>query len=305
MLTYIENNSPVIQFYECFLRENPILRRWPSYFMQYRVMRSFHRRRHPFMWLREGDRAVQVGSTEWMLDFGVSQALTMAAIVGPRGHILAIEPDQRNIDSLNTYMSKHGVTNISIVKKAAWKEKAIGKFTFYLDRTSSNAITTVHDETGWDSDPSYAGRPQEVREIEMDTIDNITSEMDFQPTFVNMTINNAELDAIYGMPHLLEKGMIVAWLLGNERYWWRESLDHFENLNYDVVVGNAPYSHRAPSVNGKPTLFRCSEVPQLFYGVAVRAEGRVRDPREFPADFEKKPGTNDFVVNPLQEGNLD
>jgi len=296
MLSYIDTETAWTRFFKCRLRENGLSRRFPSYRVQYRVMRHFLQQMHPFMWVKPGQQAVQCGCTEWMLDFGVSQAMTLSALVGPTGKVLVIDPDERNIETLSRYMHKHGVNNIEVVQQAVWKEKTVANFTFYADRTSSNVISEVQDRALWGASEAYTERPQEVREIQLDTIDNIAADRGFEPDFVNLTINDAELEGIMGLERAIERGVTVSWLFGGDRNWWADSIQFFADRDYDVVAGNAPYTHRGPGVNGKIRFYKYREVPQEFYGVAMRAAGRTPHPKERPAKLAKVPDGKDFQV---------
>src|SRR3990167_2901075 len=99
-VNYFSFENRLTVFFKNYLRENSALRRYPSFFRQYRLLSFFHHMIPPFNYLKKGDTCVQVGCAEWMLDFGVSMALIMSAIVGPKVRVLVIEPDQRNINAL-------------------------------------------------------------------------------------------------------------------------------------------------------------------------------------------------------------
>lgn len=297
-LTYIYTETAMSRFYKCYLRENALLRRFPSYSVQYRLMRHFQKNMHPFRWLKEGQNAIQVGCTEWMLDFGVSQAMIMSALAGPRGKLLAIDPDVRNLDCLDRYVARHNIQNVVHVQAAAWRERCKANFSFYADRTSSNVITEIEEGAVWEIE--HEGRPRESREIELNTIDNIVEEIGYDPHFVNISINDAEFGAIQGMERILERRKTtISWLIGGGRPWWVESINFCIDRGYDVIMGNAPYSHRGPARSGKVRLYDYTEVPQEFYAVAVPVERHERHSNEVPARLEVRQGSLDFVVTPL------
>ena len=164
-VNYVDFETAVTRFFKDYLRESAFLRRHPSFFLQYRLMRPFFRKLFPFMYLRKGSTVVQVGCAEWMLDFGVSMPLIMSAVVGPRGRVVVVEPDQKNVDSLTAYISRHGIRNITIVKKAAWKEKCV--------RGNSVPLWETRRYTGWRvgrtaplkliSTPGRINKPQSIR----------------------------------------------------------------------------------------------------------------------------------------------
>lgn len=295
-LTYINVETPITKFFKLYLRENKFFRKFPSYFFQYRLMSFLHNMIPPFNYLKRGDTGIQVGCAEWMLDFGVSMPLIMSAIVGNEGQVVVVEPDQRNIDKLEEYLKRHKIENITIVKKAAWREKTIGKFNFYADRTSSNVIAATEDESSWKDTAGYLGRQKDVREVEMDTIDNICANLHLKPDLVNLTINCTEFEVIKGMNELMKQGVKIAWLFGN-RDWWQEAIAYVQNKNYDVVTAISPYSYRAPNVNGKVKFYKYNKIPQIWYAIAIPAANRMPDPREFPVKLLKQKH-NDFMIIP-------
>ena len=83
------------------------------------------------------------------------------------------------------------------------------------------------------------------------------------------------------------------------RPWWVDSIHFFVERGYDVIMGNAPYTHRGPGKKGKVRLYSPSEVPQVFYAVAIPVERHEHHPSEVPARFEVRRGSLDFIVTPL------
>ena len=294
---YLDFENWLTRFFKDHFRENAWLRKHPSFFLQYKLMRPFHTMLFPFNYIKKGDICVQVGCAEWMIDFGVSMSLVMSAIVGKEGRVIIVEPDQKNIDIFNEYAKRHTITNITMVKKAAWKEKGLNTFTFYDDRSSTNVITEVESNSSWKDTPEYQNRKKRDVQIEMDTLDNIFRELNVQPDFVNMTINGAEFGAIQGMNDTMKKGVKVAWLFQN-RSWWREAVRYFNEREYDVVVTDSPYSNRAPTVNGVVSTYTTNEYrkfKQIAYGIGLPRVDRIRDPREFEAILYKRKDY-DFIV---------
>src|SRR3989338_791051 len=148
-IIYFDFENRITRFFKDYARENAFLRRYPSFLLQYKLMRPFHRMLFPFNYIKKGDTCVQVGCAEWMFDFGVSMPLIMSTIAGKEGRVIVVEPDQKNIDILRAYARRRNISNITVVKKAAWKEKGIRAFTFYDDRSSTNVITEVEETSSW------------------------------------------------------------------------------------------------------------------------------------------------------------
>src|SRR3989338_6127007 len=62
---YLEYENMRTRFFKNYLRENAILRRYPSFFWQYRLLRVLHHLIPPFNYIKTGDTCVQVGCAEW------------------------------------------------------------------------------------------------------------------------------------------------------------------------------------------------------------------------------------------------
>jgi FkbM family methyltransferase len=300
-IMYLNFENWLTRFFKDHIRENAWLRKHPSYFLQYKLLYPLHRMLFPYNYIKKGDICVQVGCAEWMFDFGVSMPLVMSAIVGDEGRVIIVEPDQRNLDSLQDYVKSHNINNITAIKKAAWKEKGTNTFTFYNDRSSTNVITEVEAGSSWKDDSEYQNRDKRDEQIEMDTLDNIFSELKIHPDFVNMTINGAEFGAIQGMEKTLKRGVKVSWLFQN-RSWWREAIKYFDVKNYDVVVTDSPYSNRAPTENGVVSTYPTKEFHKyrnIMYGISLPRKNRITDSREFPAILYKRKDC-DFIVRQVK-----
>lgn len=295
-LIHIETNDVLTRTYRRFIREAALLRAFPNYNLQYGMGAFFQRRMHPFRLIKKGAICVQVGCTEWMLDFGVSQPLLMAGLAGASGRVIAVDPDDRNKKAVLDYLSRHGVRHVDFVQDALFDEVKEAEFTFYHDRTSSNVITEVADVSVWNS--SHVDRPKFTKKIMLNTLDRVCLDRGITPDFVNISINDAEFGVIKGMDEVLEKRKtIVAWLIGGGRSWWADSLDHFLKRNYNVIIGNAPYSRRGPSKNGKVSFLKSGEVYQEYYAVAVPKEMHLPHHSEFLVESLKTIGLSlDFTV---------
>jgi len=300
-VNYVDFETAVTRFFKDYLRESAFLRRHPSFFLQYRLMRPFFRKLFPFMYLRKGSTVVQVGCAEWMLDFGVSMPLIMSAVVGPRGRVVVVEPDQKNVDSLTAYISHHGIRNITIVKKAAWKEKCVRDFTFYEDNTGSNIVSETEEAAPWKHMEMYQNRPKRTEKIQMDTIDNICAELGVTPAFVDLTINGAEFEVIQGMPRTLQSGATIAWLFG-DRWWWREAFDFMKERGFDITVAASAYSHRVRSKDGRPQVNSHREFAafqDVMYAVAVPKNAHMKGDRGIPVTLNKHKDFS-FSFKPLR-----
>lgn len=236
------------------------------------MMRIFLKRTFPFCFIKAGQRVIQVGCAEWLIDFGVSQALIMSAIVGPKGKVLVVEPDERNIIKLVSYIRKNKITNIDFIKTGVWKFKGKMNFTVYDDRSSTNVLSTgqkrilKHQTTPQE----YISRSNDEVEIDVDSLDNIINRTGFSPDFINMTINGTEFEAIQGLDETLQKKPFVAFPIWGPRDWFESAFEFLESKGYDIVVCDAPYTRRAPNIGGKIRFWKIEETPQHFYACAIK-----------------------------------
>lgn len=300
-VTFMESTSRTASFYRNSIRESSLLRSTRSFLFQYKMFRFAMKGLFPFCWLGPGDKAVQIGCAEWLLDFGVSQALIMSTIVGASGHVLVIEPDPQNVSALRRYIKKNKISNMTVIQKAAWSEKRMMKFTVYGDRSSSNVITDIryrdYDQTFIDTD-----NVRNTGEIEIcaDTIDNIVRELGYHPDFVNMTINGAEYEALLGLEKSFDKDVVMAFPIWGARNWYRDCLEMLGRNGYHHYVSDAPYTLRSSSEGGKVRLWKPRDVPQHIYAVAAKSshyENRHFDVHE--ALIKKQEDSGIFEITPV------
>ena len=180
------------------------------YLARYVLMNEFHRRLHPFTFLEPGDTAVMVGVHDGFIELGYSTLFIMSAIVGPRGHVYAIDPDERNIRAIEQYCRKNNVENITTIQQGVWSEKATLEFTFFRDFSSSNEVRTLFDgqrdtcEQLWGA--QRIERESYTQAVEVDTLDAIIERSVGEAVdFLNVTINGAEGAAITGASRLIQR----------------------------------------------------------------------------------------------------
>lgn len=160
--------------------------------------------------LKPGDTAVQAGvamrtkkdSVAWYDNSSYLWAI--AKRVGPNGRVIVIEPDPINLEKLKSVVADSPFScEFTFVQKALFRRKDKGNF-LIAHRTSWNRIDNVHDSKDWKySDDNFSGRKIDV---ELDTLDNILNELDLtaaQISYVCLTINGAEYDALLGMEQIL------------------------------------------------------------------------------------------------------
>jgi len=117
-----------------------------------------------------------------------SNALILSHAVKRHGHVIAIEPNNRNVDQLTKYVKDHNVNNITIIHKAVWKGKRI--YFFALGKESwwsmLEAVSADINES------QFINRVI----VDTDTLDNILkSELanDIEKiSYICLTVNGAE-----------------------------------------------------------------------------------------------------------------
>lgn len=147
--------------------------------------------------LKKGGIGIQVG-------FDMAAPLTsdlflMYNRVKPRGLVIGIDPDPRNLKVAQHIIHNKNL-NIDLIQKAVFSTK--GKCELLLgESTSWNQLNNIPvDSTG-----SYTS-DREV--VEMDTLDNIVLEKDidiYKIGHINLTINGSEYEALKGMHEILSK----------------------------------------------------------------------------------------------------
>lgn len=214
-----------------------------DFLVQYEMLDSVHRHLNPYRLLRKGDHALMAGVHDGFIELGVSTLFIMAARVGPTGHVWAVEPDARNRAAIEEYANRCGVSNVTLIPKAVWRERTELEFVTFTDFSSSNMSRESFERKEEDQKKLW-GRKRREREstatvVQADTIDNIIREdIGEEVRFVNLTINGAEAEALKGADEFLRKpDMRVAFPLQELESPLYPILEQY-GLN--TAVGDAP-----------------------------------------------------------------
>mgnify|MGYP003376728509 CR=1 FL=1 len=114
-----------------------------------------------------------------------------AKMIGDKGKIIAIEPDEENYNLLQKNIEANGFTNVILVKKGVWDKK--DTLTFHIGIRPGEHSIIMHD------DIKNQSHIKEVK-IDVDTLDNILTEINIKSVnFVKIDIEGAEIQAIKGM----------------------------------------------------------------------------------------------------------
>jgi len=181
---------------------------------KYLLMNEFHRRLHPYSFIKPGDKVVTVGVHDGFIDMGLSSLFIASAIVGPQGHVWAIDPDERNIEAIESFAAANGVANVTAIRTGVWSERTSLEFVFFRDFSSSNEVRSVFEASRracrelWGDE--RIERETYTRNVDVDTLDHIVSgHIGESIDFLNLTINGAEAEALAGAEMLLRTERIT------------------------------------------------------------------------------------------------
>jgi len=119
-------------------------------------------------------------------------AVKAAKAVGDNGKVIAVEPEKENLKFLKKNVEENGLENIIIVEKGLWSEK--GKKRLYLDYRSAASLVYCRDR---------------FVEVEVDTLDNIISDLQLSVDYIKMDVEGAEIEALKGAEKVLNKDLRI------------------------------------------------------------------------------------------------
>lgn len=139
--------------------------------------------------LKEGDIIVDLGA-----NIGAF-TVKAAKIVGGRGKIIAVEPEERNLRCLEKNIEINELRNCVVVPKGVWSKKSRMKF-FLGPASGWHSLVRERD--------TFMERP--FTEIVVDTLDNILTELEINKVdFIKMDREGSEIEALKGMEENLKK----------------------------------------------------------------------------------------------------
>jgi len=132
--------------------------------------------------IKPGDIVIDVGSHVGIFTIKAAKA------VGPKGLVVSIEPEPKNLSLLLKNIKLHHLNNVIVVRKAAWFKK--GNIKLYL--ASSPGSHSILTPTGrW-------------IHVDCDTLDQICLEIGLKKVdFIKIDVEGAELEVLKGAERLL------------------------------------------------------------------------------------------------------
>ena len=167
-----------------------------------------------------GDIVVEVGAYIGLY------AMRAAELVGKKGHVIAIEAVEDNLNLLKRNIESNHITNISWVHKAAWNSR--GSLNFFRDSRQEGSV--IHDLGVFNI--------KENKTVLCDTVDNILGDLDISHVdFVRIQVNGAEREVLQGMKCTLKcrpKLLVAAIYERHGRPAWEEITDLLKSMEYKV-----------------------------------------------------------------------
>lgn len=134
---------------------------------------------------QEGETVVDVGACYGEI------TLEMAARVGPRGRVFALEPDRENREILQRNVDASGLKNIRVLPVGLWEETR--ELEFFCDGNlgSTFAVST------------FAGRKGRIQTIPSISPDELVRQIGRMPDFIKMDIEGAEIEVVRALLPLI------------------------------------------------------------------------------------------------------
>lgn len=151
--------------------------------------------------IRKGDVVVQVGAS-----FGEETA-RFAKSVGPKGRVIAVEPEATNIQRLRSSFPEERFPQVTIIPKGASNKR--GQASFFVGGEREHRLADIPGRTltyeWWGvTDHLAKGRYKKTITIPVDMIDNILAAYSLDRIdFVLIETNGSELEIIQGMNDVL------------------------------------------------------------------------------------------------------
>ena len=194
------------------------------------IFKLYIRIKHAIGWYRvikKGDIVIQ-GGVDYT--FPPSFVEPMSEAVGKNGLVIGIEPSIENINIVKYKIENNQLhNNIILIHKAISNQK--GKMNLVIGKKGTWNRLDDRQQKSWKKENTFTKKEVEV---EIDTIDNILSELKIDMKkikFVSLTINGQEYKGLKGMTKLMQSS---------------------PNLSINVVAGREKAFPEIGLINGKP-----------------------------------------------------
>lgn len=158
-----------------------------------------------------------------------SQLWLIATRLGPKGTVIAVEPDPDIAKQIRRVAEASDLKcRVIVVEKALYSSKKQDIFRV-ADNRGVNRLASVRNSEDWmvNTESQFLEGTKEIP-VELDTLDNICEENNIdlsKVAYVNLTINGAEYDALRGMEKILEASpnMAITAVAGRENEGFGEN----------------------------------------------------------------------------------
>jgi len=173
--------------------------------------------------VKEGDVVLELGA---FCGFGT---MKLSKLVGEKGKIIAVEAEKINFKILEKNIQSNKIKNVVVINKGIWNKK--GKLALFKEFNQRNSLVA-----------DMLKKVQSQDEIEVDTVDNILSELNVEKVdFVIMEINAAEIKALEGMKKTLSQNNIrlvsSGWSKFEGKWTWKKIKEILTENGFSVYIG--------------------------------------------------------------------
>jgi FkbM family methyltransferase len=152
-----------------------------------------------FRILAEGDIAIDVGANVGYF------TLLMGLISGPRGHVVAFEPGDENVQRLRANLALTGLENVTMVETAASAQP--GELTFFINSDNAGG-SALWDPAQYPGNVKCQENPLPLR-IQATTIDAEMERLGLDaPKLIKIDTEGAEHEVLKGARKLLATGKV-------------------------------------------------------------------------------------------------
>lgn len=172
-------------------------------------------------WLPAGGTYLDVGSHVGYF------ALAASSLVGTKGNVIALEPDPESFQRLSAQVRRNGLTNIRMVRAAAWSDAGTVRFASSLD-ADTGARGAVVDRVSATID---------VDAVTLDDLVRTTT-----PDVIKIDVEGGEMHALAGASRLIELRS-VCWLVEIHSEELRAQVTSvFDTAGYEVIVSTPTHA---------------------------------------------------------------
>ena len=149
-----------------------------------------------YLGVTKGDTAVQIGTPN------ILTLNRFSRLVGKNGTVVIVEAEPSNAEKLKAEIGRREIDNVHIVSKGAWSSKG----SIILNKSDDFDGDHKIEVPNVCMDNDFRTEYKEKIEIEVDTVDNILSELNLNEiNYLSVTVNGAEHEVLKGCVETLSR----------------------------------------------------------------------------------------------------